>query len=100
MYTKGYNELRKDYFSSADGVFPDGKVAVLINENSASASEIFAGAIQDLDRGTIVGRRSYGKGLVQERFELPDGSTINLSVARYFTPLGRDIQKNIHLMHS
>lgn len=97
VYTKGYNELRKDYFSSADGVFPDGKVAVLINENSASASEIFAGAIQDLDRGTIVGRRSYGKGLVQERFELPDGSTINLSVARYFTPLGRDIQKKYTL---
>ncbi len=97
VYTEGYNELRKDYFSAADGEFAEGKVAVLINENSASASEIFAGAIQDLDRGTIVGRRSYGKGMVQERFELPDGSTMNLSVARYYTPLGRDIQKKYAL---
>src|SRR5690606_714401 len=75
------------------GNFATGQLVVLINENTASASEIVAGAIQDWDRGTIIGRRSYGKGIVQEQFDFSDGSTVNLSIARYFTPLGRSIQK-------
>lgn len=92
-YTEGKHEPRTDYFASGGGEFEQGKLAVLINENSASASEIFAGAIQDLDRGIIVGRRSFGKGLVQEQFPFEDGSALNLTIARYYTPLGRSIQK-------
>lgn len=76
------------------GLFEQGEVAVLINENSASASEILAGAIQDLDRGVVIGRRSYGKGLVQEQFELPDHSAIRITVARYYLASGRCIQKS------
>jgi len=75
------------------GSFEDGKLTILINENSASASEIIAGAIQDNDRGTIVGRRSYGKGLVQREMYLGDGSAVRLTTARYYTPSGRSIQK-------
>jgi carboxyl-terminal processing protease len=75
------------------GLYEDGKIAILIDESSASASEIFAGAIQDHDRGIIVGRRSFGKGLVQEPFTLNDGSGLRLTVARYYTPSGRCIQK-------
>ena len=71
-----------------------GKLAILINENTASASEIVAGAIQDLGRGIIVGRRSFGKGLVQEQFAFNDGSALNLTIARYYTPSGRSIQKS------
>src|SRR5690606_27324978 len=67
---------------------------ILINENTASASEILAGAVQDLDRGLIIGRRSFGKGLVQEQFPFGDGSALNLTIARYYTPLGRSIQKS------
>ncbi|HUH32530.1 MAG TPA: S41 family peptidase, partial [Daejeonella sp.] len=74
--------------------FEQGKLIVLIDENSASASEIVAGAVQDLDRGTIIGRRSFGKGLVQEQFDFGDGSALNLTVARYYTPSGRSIQKS------
>ncbi len=94
VYTEGAHEPRIDYYSSADGLFGDGRLAVLIDEQSASASEIVAGAIQDLERGIIVGRRSYGKALVQEQFGFGDGSALNLTVARYYTPLGRCIQKS------
>lgn len=93
VYTKGANEKRMDYISRAGGVFESGKLAILIDENSASASEIVAGAVQDLNRGTIIGRRSFGKGLVQEQFSFGDGSAVNLSIARYYTPSGRSIQK-------
>ncbi|SEL45156.1 S41 family peptidase [Parapedobacter koreensis] len=94
VYTEGAHEPRVDYYSSADGIFGDGELAVLIDEQSASASEIVAGAIQDLERGIIIGQRSYGKALVQEQFGLGDGSALNLTVARYYTPLGRSIQKS------
>ena len=80
-------------FATKKGVFETGKLTVLINENSASASEILAGAIQDNDRGTLVGRRSFGKGLVQQEMPLGDGSMVRLTVARYYTPSGRSIQK-------
>lgn len=93
VYTKGANDERTDYFSKGGGLFQDGKVVVLIDENSASASEIVAGAIQDLNRGIVVGRRSFGKGLVQQKFDFSDGSAVNLSIARYYTPSGRSIQK-------
>jgi len=94
VYTKGVHEPRTDYLATDSGNFQQGKLAVLIDENSASASEILAGALQDLDRAVIVGRRSYGKGLVQEQFAFGDGSAINLTVARYYTPSGRSIQKS------
>ncbi len=80
--------------SEVEGIFEEGKVCVLINENSASASEILAGAVQDLDRGTVIGRRSYGKGLVQEQFTLPNKAAIRITVARYYLPSGRCIQKD------
>lgn len=86
-------ENRSMAVSDGNGHFQDKKVIVLIDEYSASASEIFAGAIQDNDRGVVVGRRSFGKGLVQHQIELPDSSAIRLTVARYFTPSGRCIQK-------
>lgn len=94
VYTQGKHEPRTDYFTTGGGEFEQGKLAVLINENSASASEIFAGAIQDLNRGVIIGRRSFGKGLVQEQFAFEDGSALNLTIARYYTPSGRSIQKS------
>ena len=94
VYTQGLHERRTDYFSSDSGLFQQGRVALLIDEHSASASEILAGALQDLDRGVIVGRRSFGKGLVQEQFPFSDGSVVNLTVARYYTPSGRSIQKS------
>jgi carboxyl-terminal processing protease len=94
VYTKGVHDERRDYFATDSGVFKDGKLAVLIDEYSASASEILAGALQDLDRAVIVGRRSFGKGLVQQQFSFGDGSAINLTVARYYTPSGRSIQKS------
>lgn len=94
VYTQGVHEPRTDYFATDSGAFQQGKVTVLIDEYSASASEILAGALQDLDRATIVGRRSFGKGLVQQQFPFGDGSAINLTVARYYTPSGRSIQKS------
>ena len=93
VYTKGMHEPRTDYFATDSGAFQQGKLAILIDEYSASASEILAGALQDLDRAVIVGRRSFGKGLVQEQFQFDDGSAVNLTVARYYTPSGRSIQK-------
>lgn len=94
VYTEGRNSPREDYYSTEKGNFEKGKLVILINENSASASEIVSGAIQDLDRGIIVGRRSFGKGLVQRPFQLPDSSEVRLTTARYYTPSGRCIQKS------
>ena len=94
VYTEGKNRPRQFAYASKRGKFEKGEVIVLIDEGSASASEIIAGAIQDNDRGIIIGRRSYGKGLVQEELELLDGSAIRLTVARYHTPTGRCIQKS------
>lgn len=91
--TKNKKEKIEATLATDKGIFENGKVTILINENSASASEILAGAIQDNDRGTIVGRRSFGKGLVQREMPLGDGSAIRLTVARYYTPSGRSIQK-------
>jgi carboxyl-terminal processing protease len=94
VYTQGRSVNRSDYKSTGSSVFNIGNIAVLINENSASAAEIMAGAIQDQDRGIIVGRRSFGKGLVQEQYRLGDGSALRLTVARYYIPSGRSIQKS------
>lgn len=93
VYTKGAKISRADFRSRRDGLFEEGKLIVLINEGSASASEILAGAVQDWDRGIIIGRRSFGKGLVQQQFRLTDGSALRLTVQRYYTPIGRNIQK-------
>jgi carboxyl-terminal processing protease len=93
VYTEGNSQARKTYKADSRGAFRDKNVVVLIDDFSASASEIFAGAIQDNDRGWIVGRRSFGKGLVQEQIPFNDGSAIRLTVARYYTPSGRCIQK-------
>jgi len=93
MFTKNKKGAIENNYATHDGSFEKGNVYVLINENSASASEIFAGAIQDNDRGIIVGRRSYGKGLVQREMALGDGSAIRLTISRYYTPTGRSIQK-------
>ncbi|MFL5764400.1 MAG: S41 family peptidase [Bacteroidia bacterium] len=94
VYTIGKARPRKDYRATQKGNFENGKLIVLIDDGSASASEILAGALQDNDRATIVGRRSFGKGLVQEQTELSDGSAIRLTIARYYTPTGRCIQKS------
>ncbi len=93
VYTKGRTVNRDDYESTGRPFFDVGDITVLIDEGSASASEILAGAIQDHDRGVIIGRRSFGKGLVQEQYKLRDGSALRLTVARYYTPSGRSIQK-------
>jgi carboxyl-terminal processing protease len=94
VYTEGQASPRKDYKATDKGGFENESVVVLIDEGSASASEILAGAIQDNDRGVIIGRRSFGKGLVQEQMEMPDGSALRLTTARYYTPTGRCIQKS------
>ena len=93
VYTEGQRAPRMEYRAKGDGAFLDGKIVVLVDEYSASASEIVTGAIQDQDRGVVVGRRSFGKGLVQRPIDLPDGSMIRLTVAHYYTPAGRCIQK-------
>jgi carboxyl-terminal processing protease len=93
VYTEGFHRKTKEYFATKEGLFEKNKMVVLIDEWSASASEIVAGAIQDNDRGLIIGRRSFGKGLVQEQTPLADGSAIRLTVARYHTPSKRCIQK-------
>lgn len=96
VYTEGLNSPRNDNIASPSGlkpIFDEGRLVVMVNQYSASASEITSGAIQDWDRGLIVGRRTFGKGLVQRPIPLPDGSMIRLTVAHYYTPTGRDIQK-------
>ena len=93
VYTEGRTKPRKEYVSTSSGILLDTEVIILINSLSASASEIVAGAIQDNDRGLIMGRRSFGKGLVQEQQEFTDGSALRITVSRYYTPTGRSIQK-------
>ena len=93
VYTEGLRQRRQAEYATSKGDFKEGRLAVLIDESSASASEILSGAIQDWDRGVIVGRRSFGKGLVQKPIPLNDGSQIRLTVARYYTPSGRSIQR-------
>ena len=93
VYTEGKSRKKENYISNNAGMFKSGGLCILIDEDSASASEILAGAIQDQDRGIVVGNRSFGKGLVQEQIPLNDGSLIRLTVARYYTPSGRCIQK-------
>lgn len=93
VYTEGMQNPKRNFYSTSAGNFTEGKLVVMLDETSASASEIVAGALQDWDRAVIVGRRSFGKGLVQGRFELRDGSELRLTVAKYYTPTGRLIQK-------
>jgi len=94
LYTQGKSQPKKVYTANARNAWADKSLFLLIDEFSASASEIFAGAIQDNDRGIVIGRRSFGKGLVQEQIPFADGSAIRLTVARYYTPSGRSIQKS------
>jgi carboxyl-terminal processing protease len=93
VYTQGANVPKEEYRAEKDGLFEKGKLVVLVNEMTASASEILAGALQDWDRAIIIGRRTFGKGLVQGQYNLSDGAAIRLTIARYYTPSGRSIQR-------
>jgi carboxyl-terminal processing protease len=93
VYTEGVKSPKREYKSSGNGMFEEGKLVILTNEGTASASEIVSGAVQDWDRGIIIGRRTYGKGLVQNPFFLTDGSQVRLTTAHYYTPSGRCIQR-------
>ncbi len=93
VYTVGSKAPKREYRAGMKGIFEKGKLAILVDEGSASASEILAGAIQDWDRGIVVGRRTFGKGLVQEQYEMDNGSALRLTIARYYTPSGRSIQR-------
>jgi carboxyl-terminal processing protease len=93
VYTEGRKSPRREYRAQKPGLFEKGKLVLLVDEGTASASEILTGALQDWDRATIMGRRTFGKGLVQEPFQLTDGSELRLTIARYYTPMGRSIQK-------
>ena len=94
VYTEGVNSKKREYRCRRPGLFEKGKLAILVDELSASASEVLAGALQDWCRAKIIGRRTFGKGLVQEQYSLSDGSAIRLTVARYYTPIGRSIQRS------
>jgi carboxyl-terminal processing protease len=93
VYTQGAHNPKREYRCKRPGLFEKGNLVVLVDELSASASEVLTGALQDWDRATVVGRRTFGKGLVQEQYSLSDGSAIRLTIARYYTPLGRSIQR-------
>lgn len=93
VYTQGLHAKKYEYKARRDGLFETGKLVLLVDETSASASEVLAGALQDWDRATIIGRKTFGKGLVQEQYQLSDGGALRLTVARYYSPLGRNIQK-------
>ena len=100
VYTQGRVFPKREYKAKRKGVFESGDIVILLDSGSASASEIVSGAVQDWDRGTIIGRRSFGKGLVQEQFDLTDGSACRLTIARYYTPTGRCIQRPYIKGHS
>ena len=93
VYTQGDHTRKQEFRAKREGIFEKGKLVVLVDEGSASASEVLTGALQDWDRAEVVGRRTFGKGLVQEQYNLNDGSALRLTIARYYTPLGRSIQK-------
>lgn len=93
VYTQGSHIKKQEYRARREGIFENGALIILVDEGSASASEVLTGALQDWDRAEVIGRRSFGKGLVQEQYNLNDGSALRLTIARYYTPLGRSIQK-------